>query len=336
MSSTKNCEKVSLNQPSTSMQADEMATAPKGGPRVSVVIPTYNSGVMVKEAIESVLAQTYSDFEIVVVDDGSTDNTECIVRQFGDRVRYFKQENQGVSAARNTGIKQSLGDYVAFLDSDDLWLSEKLAEQIPWLEADPKLGLVYCDWAVNSGETVLKSSYLKDLPAASGYVFDELIQSGFILTSGVVVRRACLDDAGDFDKSLEISQDYDLWLRISYRWKVQLVDKRLFTKRSWDGSLSSNLRRTALERIALFQKTLKELPDMTPRSRKLVRLQLALNYWDVGYDEFDRLLFREAREKFFSSLTYNWTSAKAFVYLAATYLPTAFVRAVKETKRAGS
>jgi glycosyltransferase involved in cell wall biosynthesis len=336
MSSIANPEKLSSNQPVASARADETATPIKHAPRVSVVIPTYNAAAMVKEAIESVLAQTYADFEVVVMDDGSTDDTESVVRQFGDRIRYFKQENRGVSAARNAGINKSLGDYVAFLDSDDLWLPDKLTEQIPLLEADPKLGLVYCDWAVMSGEAVLQSSYLEDLPAASGYVFDELIQSGFILTSGVVLRRACLDDVGAFDKSLAIAQDYDLWLRISYRWKVQLVDQRLFTKRSCNGSLSSNLKKTALERIALFQKTLKELQDMTPRSRKLVRHQLALNFWDVGYDEFDGLSLREARKNFVSSLGYDWTNTKVLAYLAATYLPTSFVRVVRAAKRANS
>lgn len=331
MSSVANPENLSSNQPS-----ERMAAAPQRGPRVSVIIPTYNSAAMVQEAIGSVLAQTYADLEVVVMDDGSTDDTESVVRRFGDRVRYFKQENQGVSAARNAGINKSLGDYVAFLDSDDLWLPEKLSAQIPLLEADPTLGLVYCDWSVVSREALLQSSYLKDLPAASGYVFDELIQSGFILTSGVVLRRGCLDDVGAFDKSLAIAQDYDLWLRISYRWKIQLVNRCLFTKRSLKGSLSSNLKKTALERIALYQKTLKELQDMSPRSRKLVRHQLALNYWDVGYDEFDGLALREARKNFMSSLTYDWTSAKVLAYLAATYLPSSFVRMVRAVKRANS
>jgi glycosyltransferase involved in cell wall biosynthesis len=272
----------------------------------------------------------------VVMDDGSRDDTESVVRQFGDQVCYFKQENQGVSAARNAAIKKSRGEYVAFLDSDDLWLPEKLAQQVPLFESDPKLGLVYSDWSVVSGEEVLQSSYLKDLPAASGYVFDALIQSGFILTSGVLLRRACLDDVGDFDKSLAIAQDYDLWLRISYKWKVQLIPTCLFTKRSCEGSLSTNLTKTALERIALFQKTLKELPGMSPRSKKLVREQLALNYWDVGYDQFDGFSFREARKNFFSSLSYNWTNTKALAYLAATYLPASLVRAARATKRATS
>jgi glycosyltransferase involved in cell wall biosynthesis len=327
-------EKPSSNNPALSMRAKEMSMEPARRPRVSVVMPAYNSAATVKDAIESVLAQTYPDFEIVVIDDGSVDDTERVVRQFGDRVRYFKQENGGVSVARNTGIKKSLGTYVAFLDSDDIWVPGKLAEQIPWLEADPKVGLVYCDWAVTSGEAVLQSSRHKELPAASGYVFDELIQSGFILTSGVIVRRACLDDVGDFDTSLAIAEDYDLWLRISYRWKLQLVDQCLLTKRSWDGSLSSNLKSTALARIMLFKKALKELPGMTSRSRKLMRRQLALSYWDVGYDEFDGLSFREARKNFMQSLAYDWTNTKSLAYLAAAYLPTSFVRVARAAKRA--
>jgi perosamine synthetase len=314
--------------------ADKKSAGSGSGPRVSVIIPTYNAAEMVGEAIESVLAQTYSDFEIVVIDDGSTDHTEGTVRRFGDRVRYFKQENRGVSAARNAGIERSLGQYIAFLDSDDLWWPEKLAEEIPLFDADPKLGLVYCDWAVASGESVLQSSYHKDLRPARGYVFDELVQRGFILTSGVVVRRECLSDVGNFDKSLSVAEDYDLWLRISYRWKVGLVDKCLFTKRRWNGSLSSRLTETAANRIVLFRRILSNLPDLTPPRRRLVRHQVSLSYWDLGYDHFDRLSFPEARKNFRSSLLYDWTNVKALGYLTASCLPISLVRAVRTVKRA--
>jgi glycosyltransferase involved in cell wall biosynthesis len=302
-------------------------------PRVSVVIPAYNSADRVKEAIESVLAQSYSNFEIIVVDDGSTDNTERTLRYFGEQIRYFKQQNQGVSSARNAGIRNSRGEYVAFLDSDDIWASDKLAGQVPVLDGDPEVGLVYCDWSVMSGETVLRASYHKNLRPASGYVFNELIQRGFVLTSGVVVRRSCLEDVGCFDTTLTIAQDYDLWLRISYCWKIQLVDKCLFTKRSFDGSLSTNLTRTAVERIELYRKALRNLPDMTPRSRRLIKRQLAINYWDVGYEQFDRFSFMEARKSFASSFVYA-RRVKTLAYLAATYLPVSFARAAKAAWRA--
>lgn len=303
-------------------------------PRVSVVIPTYNSAAFLEEAIQSVLGQTYSDFEVVVIDDGSTDGTEYVVRSFGDRVSYLKQDNRGVSAARNHGIHKSQGNYVAFLDSDDFWLPGKLAEQIPLLDRDAELGLVYSDWRVTSEKGVLEPSYLSNLAPASGYVFDELVRSGFILTSGTVVRRSCLDDVGDFDETLSIAQDYDLWLRICYRWKIALVNKPLVIKRSWDGSLSSNLPKTAAERIVSFEKALKNYPDMTPPSRRRVRRQLAINYWDVGYDHFDRMLLKEARKNFVLSLTHDWTNRRTLAYLAASCLPAPVVRVGKAVKRA--
>jgi len=301
---------------------------------VSVVIPTYNSAAFLRGAIQSVLSQTYSDFEVVVVDDGSTDNTESVVHSFGDQVCYVKQQNKGAGAARNQGIKRSRGEYVAFLDADDLWLPGKLGEQISLMDRDPELGLVYSDWAVVAEKGKAEPSYLRNQPAASGYVFDELVQGGFILTSGTLVRRSCLDDVGYFDETLSIAQDYDLWLRICYRWKVALVNKPLVIKRNRDGNLSSNLTKTAVERIVLFEKALKKFSDMTPRSRRLVRRQLALNYWDVGYHHFERLSLKEARKNFVSSLTYDWKNGRAFGYLAASYFPAPIVRVARAAKRA--
>jgi glycosyltransferase involved in cell wall biosynthesis len=301
---------------------------------VSVVIPTYNSGAFLREAIQSVLSQTYVDFEVVVVDDGSTDNTESVVHSFGDQVRYVKQQNQGAGAARNQGIKRSQGEYVAFLDADDLWLPGKLREQIPLLDRDPELGLVYSDWAVVPEQGEVQPSYLRNQPAAAGYVFDELVQCGFILTSGAIVRRSCLDDVGSFDETLSIAQDYDLWLRICYRWKIALVDKPLVIKRNRDGNLSSNLTKTAVERIVLFEKALKEFPDMPPRSRRLVRHQVALNYWDVGYHYFEGMFLAEARKNFMYSLSYDWSNGRAYPYLAVSCLPASLVRIARAAKRA--
>lgn len=313
---------------------DTAATESKGLPAVSVVIPAYNSAPFLRETIESVLGQTYSNLEIIVIDDGSTDDTERVMQTFGSRVSYVKQENQGVSAARNHGIKLARARYVAFLDSDDLWVPQKLAEQIPLLDEDPEIGLVYSDWAVVSEHGVVQPSFHSERPAASGHVFNELVETGFILTSGTVVRRSCLDEVGDFDESLSIVQDYDLWLRICYRWKVAVTNKALVTKRSWNGSLSSNFPKMAMERIALFKKALRDIPDMTERSRQLVRRQLALSYWDVGYDQFDRLALKEARRNFVSSLNYDWRNSRALGYLAASCLPSPVVKGIRAVKRA--
>jgi glycosyltransferase involved in cell wall biosynthesis len=318
----------------SSSGTDRAAIESKDRPAVSVIIPTYNSASFLRETIESVLGQTYSDFEVIVVDDGSTDETERVMRSFGARVSYVKQENRGVSAARNHGIKLARARYVAFLDSDDLWVPQKLAEQIPLLDEDPEIGLVYSDWAVVSKRGATEPSFHTSRPAASGHVFNELVQTGFILTSGTVVRRSCLDDVGDFDESLSVAEDYDLWLRISYRWKVAVVNKALVIKRSWDGSLSTNFPKTALGRITLFQKALRDNPDMTARSRQLVRRQLASSYWDVGYDYFDRLLLKEARKNLISSLALDWRNGRALGCLAASCLPSHVVKVVRAVRRA--
>jgi len=332
MSATTDGGTFLTEQPVASDRSGTEMAASVPAARVSVVIPTYNSSGRLGEAIESVLAQTYKDLEIVVIDDGSTDDTESVARSFGNRVWYFKQANQGAGAARNAGIKSSRGEYIAFLDADDLWCAEKLDQQIPLLEQDPQLGLVYSDWSVVSDDGVIEDSYLQKVPSASGYVFDELVQRGFILTSGVVVRRACLDDVGDFDNSLSIAQDYDLWLRICYRWKVAVVEKPLVTKRSWHGSLSSNLEKTAIERITLFEKALDNFKNMPYRSRRIVRRQLARNYWDVGYYYFDQFLFQQAREPFLASLRQNWMNGRALGYLAASFLPASAAKSAREFK----
>lgn len=317
-----------------SVGSGSVAIGSKRMPAVSVVIPAYNSAAFLRQAIDSVLDQTYSDLEIIVIDDGSSDDTEAVARSFGDRVSCFRQQNRGVSAARNHGIKLARGQYLAFLDADDLWAPQKLAEQIPLFDQDAEIGLVYSDWGVVSEDGESQASFHSSRPAASGYVFDELVRTGFILTSGTVVRRSCLADVGYFDETLSIAQDYDLWLRICYRWKVAVVNKALVTKRCWDGSLSSNLPKTAAERIALFEKTLRNFIDMPPRSRRLVRSQLAMNYWDVGYDYFDRLMLKEARKNFASSVSYDWRNRRAFGYLVVSYLPRPIVRVMRAGKRA--
>jgi glycosyltransferase involved in cell wall biosynthesis len=302
-------------------------------PQVSVVIPTFNSAPLVREAIESVWRQTYKDYEIIVVDDGSTDDTLSVMSAFGSDIRYFRQSNRGAGAARNKGIEMSRGKYIAFLDADDLWTKTKLAEQIPLMEQFPDVGLVYSDWTVISEGHEEKASRLSELCPMSGYIFDGLVRSGFILTSGTVVRRSCLDEIGGFDEALSIAQDYDLWLRICYRWKAQLVNKVLVTKRERGGNLSSDLLKTAIERIELFDKALRNLTDMSRSTRRLVKDQLSYNHWDVGYHYFDQLSLKQARQSFTSSFFYRPGNVRAIGYLAVSCLPSTIVKVLRTAKR---
>lgn len=189
---------------------------------VSVVIPTYNLAGWIGETLESVLAQSFTDWEAVVVDDGSTDETEAVVRRYGPRIRYLHQSNAGVSAARNLGVERTSGRYVAFLDADDIWPPRKLEAQVQLLESVPKAAMAYgsvcryrdgivlgCTFPVHDGE-VLTPLLLQDVSIAH-------------TLGATLIRRSVLLEVGGLDRRFGISADYDLWLRIAARYSVRYV-----------------------------------------------------------------------------------------------------------------
>lgn len=213
-------------------------------PTVSVIIPTYNRAHLISRAIQSVLKQTYKDFEVIVIDDGSTDNTEYIIKQFQDkdnRIRYIKhKKNKGGSAARNAGIKLSKGDYIAFQDSDDEWLSEKLEKQMKFFEGAPSnVGVVYSGFWRIEGDTknYIPSSQVTE---KEGNVHKELLKGNFVTTQSIVIRKECFEKAGMFDESLPRLQDWDLVLRLSKYYEFKCIDEPLVFSYFTPVSISSN------------------------------------------------------------------------------------------------
>lgn len=210
--------------------------------QISVVIPTYNYGRFLREAIDSVLAQTYAPLEILVVDDGSTDDTEQIVASYGERVRYIRQRNAGVGAARNNGIAQARGEYVAFLDSDDLWLPEKLAKEIARFEADPELGLVY------SGAERFDQSGTLDvsLDGIEGWIAPELLRlERSVISSGssILIPKRVAEEVGGFNADLPPSEDWDFCYRLALRYRVGFVPEVLVRYRQHGSGLHLNVAR---------------------------------------------------------------------------------------------
>ncbi len=201
---------------------------------VSVVIPTYNCSAYLAEAIESVLEQTRLPDEIIVVDDGSTDDTVACLEAFGDRITVFRQEHLGAAAARNHGIEEASGDWVAFLDADDLWVAEKLEKQIAALEASREAALSFTNRATFDAEMKPLSGHRRNV--VGGEVTRALFEHTFI--TGVVVRRDLLRKLGGFDESLPVCEDYDLWLRASLETPFVLVDDPLYKRRLLPDSLS--------------------------------------------------------------------------------------------------
>lgn len=197
--------------------------------KISVIIPTFNRAHLVGRAISSVLFQTFENYEILVVDDGSTDSTGKVVEQFGSRIKYIPLEsNRGVSAARNAGIRESSSSYIAFLDSDDYWLPEKLSSQMRFFRHNPEILICQTEelWIrrgrrVNPGKIHRKPS---------GHIFSPSLKMCLVSPSAVMMNRSLLDEAGLFDESLPACEDYDLWLRIASRYPIPLIEKPLVMK----------------------------------------------------------------------------------------------------------
>lgn len=202
-------------------------------PRVSVIIPTYNRRDFAREAIASVCAQTYRDFELIVVDDGSTDGTARIVEEFrqgrADSIQYIFQTNQGVSAARNHGVVRSSGQLLAFLDSDDVWQPEKLATQIAFFNAQPTAQICQTQevWLRRGLRVNPRNKHRK----SGGDIFLRSLELCLVSPSAVMMQRTLFERMGGFDEQLPACEDYDLWLRIGARLPVDLIALPLVIKR---------------------------------------------------------------------------------------------------------
>lgn len=207
-------------------------------PLVSIIIPTYNRGWILKEAINSVLAQDFTDFELIVVDDGSTDKTQDILNTYNEDIIALRQNNQGVSAARNAGIALASGRFIAFLDSDDLWLPKKLSAQIDFFKSNRDALICQTDeiWIRNGVRVNPKKRHKK----FSGDLFKRSLSLCLISPSAVMIKRSLFEEVGVFDETLPACEDYDLWLRISCRYPVHLIKTPLIIKRGGhDDQLSS-------------------------------------------------------------------------------------------------
>jgi glycosyltransferase involved in cell wall biosynthesis len=226
-------------------------------PAVSVVIATHNYGRYLGGALDSALAQTVRDFEIVVVDDGSTDDTPDAVRPYlrDPRVSYHRTERQGQPRAKNLGIRLSRAPLVAFLDADDVWLPAKLERQLPLFAADPDVGVVYSRRLLID-EQGWELEYVQ--PALHrGWVLPRIFRSNFVCFSSSIVRRRVFEDVGGFDEAIGLAIDYDLWLRVALRYKFDYVDAPLVKYRTGHASLSQR----KCERIRTAQEIIRRFLD---------------------------------------------------------------------------
>jgi glycosyltransferase involved in cell wall biosynthesis len=223
---------------------------------VSVIIPTFNRACLLGRAVESVLSQTYNNYEIMVVDDGSDDETSDIIESFNKQVRFFHIPHSGVSKARNTGIENAKGEWISFLDSDDYWLPQKLEKQMAYLKSNPEYRVCHTDeiWIKNGKRINQGKKHRK----YAGWFFSPSLKLCLISPSTVIIGREVLDDVGIFDEDFEYVEDYELWLRITSKYPIGYIGEKLIVKTGGHSDQLSNridgiekYRITALEKFIL-------------------------------------------------------------------------------------
>ncbi len=244
-------------------------------PLVSVVIPTYNYGRYLPEAIDSVLGQTLADREIIVIDDGSTDDTGEIVRGYGDRVIYLTQENTGLATTRNRGCAVARGEYLAFLDADDVWLLDKLEVQVRALERNPDAGMV-CG-SMNRIDVDGRPLPGPKPSIPPGETTLEMLERGTALPSTWIVRRSCFEGIGGFDESLTAMEDYEFALRVAMHSRVICLPEILVNYRVHSDSLSNHTEMMVLGYLQVFEKLLGDWDDRAMR-RIMRRSQAQYRY----------------------------------------------------------
>ncbi len=307
-------------------------------PAVSVVVTAYNAERWIEETIRSVLAQTWRDLELVVVDDGSTDATAQIVKRYGAPVRYLHQENQGQPAARNAGIRAARGRYVAFLDADDLWLPTKLERQMSLFEDDPDLAWCYTDaflFDSKTGRTMQTASQANSLH--EGDILRPLLLANFIASPTPVVRRDVFEEVGYFDQAPAVrgggGEDWDMWLRIAARHPIGLVRAPLAKYRLHHTSMTQamDLDHALRGRLGAVERAARRSPERVAgvKRRAMANVHATVGRWALNREERSK-----ARGFFFKALRHAPTSLYAWTYALASLLPRPVLRLLGRLRQA--
>lgn len=285
-------------------------------PKVSVIIPTYNCAKYLRDTVESVLSQSFQDFEIIIVDDGSTDNTKETISKLGNdqRIIYISQENKGQACARNTGLKMAKGDYIALLDADDKWLPNRLEEAVAALDNHPDVGLVHAHSLRITEDNKPIETIKRDPRFLSGSLFETIfLRQTHISCPTATFRRECLDTVGLMDENRTClgNEDREYWLRVSQRYPVLFIDKVLAHYRVRENSVSKDTSKMFKARLYVVDKF---VPEGGQRQR-LRRLALAKIYHDYGDEFLIKGNFKQAREQYKKSLSNHGFSLWTIVNL---------------------
>ena len=298
---------------------------------ISVIIPTYNSAKFLSQAIDSAIKQTYQHLEIIVVDDGSTDNTKEIIKRYIPKINYIEQINAGPARARNAGVYHARGQYIAFLDSDDIWLPNKIEMQMKVFSEKPDIALVYGKIVNFNNNT---NEDLAEFPQEcySGNIFDHLLREQLIPLPSVLVRKKVLDTVGLFNETLLTAEDTNLWLRIAKNNIIIGINKVLVRRRRHETNLS--------ERVDIPIGTLDNLDKIVqlfPETEPLIYYPMKQAYLNRGkgmmLDLFYCENYRKCRDVCHKLIHRNCFDFKVVFYWFLTILPSSVLNLFREIKR---
>jgi glycosyltransferase involved in cell wall biosynthesis len=287
-------------------------------PKVSVVIPAYNTENFIAHTIQSVLDQTYQDFEIIAVDDGSSDRTLEFLRGFAPRVKVLTKANGGPASARNLAIKNSAGEYIAFLDSDDLWVPDKLEVQTAFLEKHPHVGLVFSEASMFSEENGQRNIQSK-IGFTANPTFSFLLLGNYIPNSTVVIRRACVNQVGLLNESLIGTEDHEYWMRIARSFPIAGIPRPLVYYRIREGSLlgdGRNIDKGLDLTLAAIREVEKLFPKMWQECRMERDLLIARLHIRAGFAWRRRGDWVNCLRKYIAALSYS-IKPRVFRWLVA-------------------
>ena len=230
-------------------------------PLISVVIPVYNGEKTILETIESVLNQTFQDFELIVIDDGSTDQTAEIINRIQDsRIKIFSYSNAGLSASRNRGIAKARGEYISFIDADDLWTADKLESQLKALQENPQAAVAYSwtDCIDESGKFLRRGGYI----SVTDHVYEKLLLVDFVEGgSNALIRKHVFAEVGGFDESFNAVEDWDMWLRLASRYRFVTVASRQILYRQSANSMSTNVLKMEAASLRIIEREFAKAPE---------------------------------------------------------------------------
>ncbi len=300
-------------------------TPEQNGVRVSVLVPSYNSASTLAAAVYSVFDQTFADYEILVIDDGSTDNTRDVVERLEKekpgKIRYIYQENRGLAAARNTGIRESRGEFLALLDADDHWLPERLERGVAAMEQNERTGLVHANINWMDAKGRIQETAPRDLRSLSGNMFENIyLRKAHVACPTVLLRKSCCDSVGMFDENLARlgCEDRELWLRVAKTFDVVYLNDVLANYRVSAGSMSRDRSKMMEARMYVIDK---HAPPGW-KGQVLRRRAVAKIYYDLGEEDLAAGDVNGARKNYCRSAKLFPFSLRLWINLLKTYIKT--------------